>query len=162
MKKNIKDPKKELEELFSRINSLEIRNSELLDLTEKLKIKCDEYEKQIVLFNAKNESLKGKRFRVATVMFAEIHGLNKIFNRSDAGKVADEIDEFSIMFDKIIRKYNLVKANSIGDTFLCVGGIPDKNHTNPIEAILAAIDILRHLEELQASNIDKRNWKICF
>ena len=42
-------------------------------------------------------------------------------------------------FDAIVARYKIEKIKTIGDTFMCAGGIPVKNITNPIDVVMAAI-----------------------
>ena len=42
---------------------------------------------------------------------------------------------------------NLEKIKTIGDSYMCAGGLPKANRTNPVEAVLAAIEIQRFMEQ---------------
>jgi hypothetical protein len=49
---------------------------------------------------------------------------------------------------------------SIGDSLLSVGGIPQKNITNPIQVVQSAIEIQYYLNMIQKTYHDDRIWKL--
>jgi len=146
-------------ELITLNNNLQNKNEELVKQLELLIKQNKKYKEQIAELTARQDSIKkGTRFKMVTVLFAEVKGFNKLSKQVNPKELVDGLDELYLQFDKIVKKYNIVKANSIGDTYMCVGGLPKKNHTNPIEVILAAIEIQQFVEQLQLSN--KNIWKI--
>jgi len=56
--------------------------------------------------------------------------------------------------DDIIEKYNIEKIKTIGDAYMAAGGIPVKNRTNPVEVVLAALEMLHHMRELKKTRAD--------
>ena len=51
-----------------------------------------------------------------------------------------------LAFDEIIEKYRLEKIKTIGDAFMCAGGLPKTNDTHPVDAVLAALEISEWLK----------------
>lgn len=49
-------------------------------------------------------------------------------------------------------KFKLEKLKTIGDSYMCAGGIPEKNNTHEFDAILAALDMFSFLKK---SDIDE-------
>ncbi len=100
------------------------------------------------------------RFDTVTVLFAEIHGFSDIMDSpSDTIGYMDKLDYFILRFNEIAEKYQLVKLNSIGDNFMCAGGIPEKNITNPIAVTMAALEML-YVVETDTQNSNDRIWKL--
>jgi class 3 adenylate cyclase len=123
------------------------------DLKEKCKLLADSNVRLAEeLENAKHtpESINNVhhiRFDMATVLYAEIKGLSDIVQSStDVMSYMDMMDQYFIRFNEILQKYKLVKIQSIGDNFICAGGIPEKNATNPITVTLAALEMLHVIE----------------
>jgi len=52
-------------------------------------------------------------------------------------------------FEAIVARYKIEKIKTIGDTYMCAGGIPVKNITNPIDVIMAAIEMRNFPWELR-------------
>jgi len=96
---------------------------------------------------------KSLKFNMATVLFADIHGFTKPVEGMDSSALMDELDEILFEFDAIVSKYKIEKIKTIGDTFMCAGGIPVKNITNPIDVVMAAMEMRNFLEK---SERDKR------
>jgi len=115
-------------------------NEKIEDLTNKLEIFENNTE-----YNAKNKQYvyQQRRFDIVTIMYVKIHGLTNVTGALDfASEQMDKFDEFIFQFQNIVEKYKLVKLHSIGDYFICAGGIPEKNIINPISVTLAAFEML--------------------
>ena len=97
--------------------------------------------------------LKGKvakqKFNFATVLFSDIQGFTKIAEEINPEVLIDELDKFFFHFDEVVEKYNIEKIKTIGDAYMCAGGIPTQNRTNPIEVILAALEMQRFMNEMK-------------
>ncbi|HUX94159.1 MAG TPA: adenylate/guanylate cyclase domain-containing protein [Bacteroidales bacterium] len=151
------------EELVKRIARLAKQNQELEDQIKKLEKQNDkltrDYEKikslvekvtpegmKEVAGEKKESSLK---FNMATVLFADIHGFSKLVEGMDSSTVMDELDEILYEFDEIVVRYKIEKIKTIGDTFMCAGGIPVKNITNPIDVVMAAMEMRNFLQKFE-------------
>lgn len=58
-----------------------------------------------------------------------------------------KLDVYFTKFDEIIVQNNLEKIKTIGDAYMCAGGVPVRNNTNPIDTCLAAIQIQNYMKE---------------
>ncbi len=159
------------EELVKRIAKLVKQNQEL---EETIKQMDKEYEK----LNNNYERLKNSagtasggeydkrepslKFNMATVLFADIHGFAKLMEELDSAVLMDELDEILYTFDSITAKYNIEKIKTIGDTYMCAGGIPVKNITNPIDVVMSAMEMRNFLVDFQNKKRDKgeRIWEL--
>ena len=50
---------------------------------------------------------------------------------------------------RLLHRYKIEKIKTIGDTYMCAGGIPVKNITNPIDVVMAAIEMRNFLRNLK-------------
>ena len=91
---------------------------------------------------------KSRRYDLVTVLFADIQGFTKIAEDTNPEELVKYLDRLFTSFDKIIGKYNIEKIKTIGDAYMCAGGMPDKDRTNPVEVVLAALEMLDKLNEL--------------
>jgi adenylate cyclase len=141
---------KELEE---QIKVLVKQNEELAAENEKIKAGYKEHPTEV------ERSLK---FNMATVLFAGIHVLSKNMEGMDPVSVMDELDEIFYEFESIAEKYKIEKIKTIGDTFMCAGGIPVKNITNPIDVVMAAMEMRIFLEKYENKKRDgnKSIWDL--
>jgi len=101
-----------------------------------------------------------KRFDTVTILFAEIQGLSDVVaTAANTSEYMDKLDDFFFRFNEVVEKYQLVKIHSIGDNFICAGGIPEKKIISPISVMLAALEML-HIVETDKQNIDDPVWSL--
>ncbi|MGW8315905.1 MAG: adenylate/guanylate cyclase domain-containing protein [Bacteroidales bacterium] len=93
-----------------------------------------------------------KKYERATVLFSDIQGFTKIAEEMNPEALIDELDKFFFHFDSVVEKYNIEKIKTIGDAYMAAGGIPEKNSTNPVEVVLAAIEMQAYMADLKASH----------
>ena len=163
------------DELVKRISRLAKQNQELEELVKKL-------EKQNEELSGENERLKslhlkaaheksgekedGKteksvKFNMATILFADIHGFSKLVEDMDSATIMDELDEVLREFDAIVARHKIEKIKTIGDTYMCAGGIPVKNITNPVEVVMAAMEMRNFLDEYETRRRgENRIWDL--
>ncbi|MEA1886985.1 MAG: adenylate/guanylate cyclase domain-containing protein [Bacteroidota bacterium] len=158
--------KESQEKLIKRIAKLAKQNQ---DLEEKLK-KLQKENEKLLRQNEKQKALLEKvspgdlkkaapsladqralKFKMATVLFADIHGFSRVMSDADSSELMDELDEILFNFDHITEKYKIKKIKTIGDTYMCAGGIPVKNITNPIDVVMAALEMQDYLGEHEKS-----------
>jgi len=68
----------------------------------------------------------------------------------------DELDKFFMHFDTVVEKFNIEKIKTVGDAYMCAGGIPNKNRTNPIEVVLAAMEIQQYMKSMKINSRETR------
>ena len=93
-------------------------------------------------------------YNMVTVLFSDIQGFTKIAEQMDSELLIDELDRFFLQFDTVVEKYNIEKIKTIGDAYMCAGGIPVKNRTNPVEMVLAATEMQSFMKELKRQTQD--------
>ena len=99
---------------------------------------------------------KGKatkiKYNFVTVLFSDIQGFTKIAEEMNPEVLIDELDKFFFYFDSVVEKYGIEKIKTIGDAYMCAGGIPEKNRTNPVEVILAALEMKVFMNKLKETS----------
>ncbi|MCB1178755.1 MAG: guanylate cyclase, partial [Leptospiraceae bacterium] len=80
-------------------------------------------------------------FDSVSVMFTDFKGFTTIAEKLSPQELVKDLDACFVQFDKISERYNLEKLKTIGDSYMCAGGIPKKNKTHAIDCILAALEI---------------------
>lgn len=92
---------------------------------------------------------KPEKYAKATVLFSDIQGFTKIAEEMNPEVLIDELDKFFFHFDSVVEKYNIEKIKTIGDAYMAAGGIPRKNSTNPVEVVLAALEMQAYMRDLK-------------
>ena len=103
------------------------------------------------------ESVKKDRwdkFEMVTVLFSDIQGFSKIAESMNPEVLIDELDKFFFHFDSVVEKYNIEKIKTIGDAYMAAGGIPQVNVCNPVEVVLAALEMQQFMKDLKNSRAE--------
>jgi len=141
--------KHENKELNNKLIKLDKENDKLLKKIEKLENLVASLPPDIIPKDSKAKLGKKKlKFKMATVMFIEMYGFKKISEGQDTQGVIDQMDKIILEFNIIARKYKLQKIKTIGDTYMCAGGVPVKNSTNPLDVVLAALEMANFVNKL--------------
>jgi class 3 adenylate cyclase len=117
---------------------------------EKEKKKADDLLLNILPVKAAQDlKTKGKSqaqvFQNATVMLIDMVGFTKVSEQISAELLVAEIDECFRAFDDIMGIYGIEKIKTIGDAYLCAGGLPEPNDTHAEDIISAAIKINEYM-----------------
>jgi len=105
---------------------------------------------------------KARKYRQATVMFTDVQNFTRLAEEYTPEQLVAELDSYFIRFDEIVNKYNVEKIKTIGDAYMCAGGVPIRNKSNAIDTTLAALEIQRSMRELKKEKEEKgqKAWEI--
>jgi len=106
-----------------------------------------------------NLEIQTEKFKFVTVLYSDVKGLTQLAQQTDVEFLIDELDRFYFHFDNLIEKYKIERIKSIGDTYLCAGGFPEKDKTNPLKIIIVALEMQQFYKKMQAE-AKERNLKI--
>jgi class 3 adenylate cyclase len=99
---------------------------------------------------------KSRSFSMVTVMFTDFRNFTILAESVHPEKLVGEIHGYFTMFDQVMSKYNIEKIKTIGDSYMCAGGLPEENSSNPVDVVMAALEIqefmLKRKKEKQAAN----------
>ncbi len=73
--------------------------------------------------------MKGQYYSVSSILFADFVGFTNLVENSDPGELLETLNIFFSGFDRIISKHNVLKVKTVGDCYMCVGGIPSQQKT---------------------------------
>jgi adenylate cyclase len=90
---------------------------------------------------------KPKYFDLVSVMFTDFKSFTKIADELSPHEVVTELNECFIAFDEIIEKYGLEKIKTIGDSYMCAGGIPTPNDVHPVKMVQASLEIREYIRK---------------
>lgn len=84
---------------------------------------------------------RAKDFDSVTVMFTDFENFTLIAEQLSAQELVNEIHYCYSAFDQIISAHGLEKIKTIGDSYMCVAGLPVERDTHAVDAVMAAMDI---------------------
>lgn len=92
-------------------------------------------------------------YESVSVLFTDFKGFTKIAEGLSPNELVDELNEFFIAFDDIVEAHNLEKIKTIGDAYMCAGGIPTANTTHPINVVQAGIAMQEYMRKTNEKRI---------
>ena len=81
-------------------------------------------------------------YKNASILFTDFRNFAKTAEKLSPQELINLISHYFSFFDVIIGKYNLEKLKTIGDGYMCAGGIPIQNITHAFDITHAALDLL--------------------
>jgi class 3 adenylate cyclase len=142
----IRQKNEELERLYAEIGREKQKSDELLlnilpgDVADELK---------------RTGQVEPVYYDSVTVLFTDFKDFTRIAAHLSPHQLIRELDHFFSAFDGIIERHGLEKLKTIGDAYMCAGGIPAANQSHPLDAVRAAWDI----QELMARELAERRRK---
>jgi len=88
-----------------------------------------------------------EKYESASVLFTDFVGFTSISSQLAPEEIIEELNECFTEFDKIADRHRLEKIKTIGDSYMCAGGIPDTNDTHPSDAVKAGQDIVAFMNK---------------
>jgi class 3 adenylate cyclase len=82
-----------------------------------------------------------KHYELITVLFTDFKGFTNIAEKISPTEVIENLNTCFLAFDNICDKYGLEKIKTIGDSYMCAGGLPIANTTNPVDVVLAGLEM---------------------
>jgi len=96
-----------------------------------------------------------KNYEMVTVLFTDFKGFTAISEKLRPDVLVAEINYCFSAFDNIITKHGVEKIKTIGDSYMCAGGLPLANTTNPEDVVRAGLEIrdfmLKYKKEKEAT-----------
>lgn len=82
-----------------------------------------------------------RQYEMVTVLFTDFQSFTQLAAETTPQDMIHTLNECYSVFDSIIDRHNLEKIKTIGDAYMCAGGLPKENTTNAADAVAAALEI---------------------
>lgn len=104
---------------------------------------------------------QARNYSNATVLFADIKEFTKISERLSPDDLIEALDAYFERFDHVIAKYGIEKIKTIGDAYVCAGGVPSKNEVSAHAMVSAALEFMHEVDRLreERSKIGKQTFE---
>jgi adenylate cyclase len=79
----------------------------------------------------------------ATVLFADFKDFVRLTEALDPASLLEQLNQNFARFDEIVAANRLEPLKTIGDAYMCAGGLPEPSRTHAIDACLAALQMQR-------------------
>jgi adenylate cyclase len=88
-----------------------------------------------------------KHYDNASVLFTDFKGFTAMADKMSPSDVVSQLNTCFIAFDSIVEKYGLEKIKTIGDSYMCAGGIPRPDNDHPFNIVRAAMEMQQWVSE---------------
>lgn len=102
-----------------------------------------------------NNMVKPQRYESVTVLFSDFKGFTRVAEQLSPEELVQELDECFRCFDSIVDKYGLEKIKTIGDAYMCAGGLPEPSQTHAIDTVRAALEMQLEMQRIIRSKISE-------
>jgi PAS domain S-box-containing protein len=94
-----------------------------------------------------------RQYKIVSVLFTDFKGFSTISKSLEPKDLVSILDSYFAKFDEITGKHYIEKIKTIGDAYMCAGGLPLSNKSNPIDALLAGLEIQQYMNSLNDSKV---------
>ena len=96
-----------------------------------------------------------QHFDSVSVLFTDFKGFTQASEHLAPSQIVAELDACFTAFDEIIERHGLEKLKTIGDSYMCAGGIPNEAPTHAVDTMLAALEIRDYMNRLKIQRIEE-------
>ena len=100
-----------------------------------------------------NGMVKAKKFESVSVMFTDFQAFTKYSQKLSPEMLVKSVDYYFSKFDEIIEKYSLEKIKTIGDAYMCAGGLNSESPDHHLKIVKAAFEISEFIKESKFSDL---------
>jgi class 3 adenylate cyclase len=87
-----------------------------------------------------------KYFEDVTILFTDFVGFTTSTEKMAAEELVELLHDYFTAFDQIVKRYRLEKMKTIGDSYMCLSGLPMRNPAHPVDTVMAALEMVRAVE----------------
>jgi class 3 adenylate cyclase len=100
-------------------------------------------------------TVKARRIEGVTVLFTDFIGFTHYAEHEAPEQMVQSIDYYFKQFDEITTRHNLEKIKTIGDSFMCAGGLHSESSQakEVVEAALEMVDIMDQMKDSETEFI---------
>lgn len=83
----------------------------------------------------------------ATILFSDFVDFAHQTAGLDPASLVDQLNQNFARFDQIVTQNRIETLKTIGDAYMCAGGLPEPNRTHAVDACLAALQMQKFLRD---------------
>jgi len=96
-----------------------------------------------------------RSYESVSVLFTDFKGFTKIASGLAPKDLVAELNDFFVAFDEITVRNNLEKIKTIGDAYMCAGGIPTTNDTHHQDTVNAGLEMQEYMQKTNKIRLSK-------
>ena len=91
--------------------------------------------------------VKANKFDSVTVLFTDFKGFTKYAESLSPEQLVESVDYYFSKFDEILGRFHLEKIKTIGDAYMCAGGLPFPSIDHANRMVQAALEIVEFVNK---------------
>jgi class 3 adenylate cyclase len=99
-----------------------------------------------------NGRIEPRYFPDVTVLFTDFVGFTAIAEKLAAEDLVSKLNGYFTVFDRLAEVFGMEKLKTIGDSYMCVGGLPAVNSSHPVDAVLMALSMRQAIRAFLGDN----------
>ena len=88
-----------------------------------------------------NDFVQPRHYESVSVLFTDIKDFSLISTALSPVQLVEEINLCYKAFDEIITRHGIEKIKTIGDAYMCAGGVPQVNDTHAVDIVRAGLEM---------------------
>jgi adenylate cyclase len=96
-----------------------------------------------------------RHYKSVAVMFTDFRGFTLLTDHMSPDELVAELDACFNVFDEIIAKHKLEKIKTIGDSYMCAGGIPVEDDMYVLKIVKAGLEIQQYIADNNERRLEK-------
>ena len=97
---------------------------------------------------------KTKRLDLVSVLFTDFKNFTQASEILTPEELVAEINYCYSEFDRIVTRHGIEKIKTIGDSYMCAGGLPVSNNTHPFDVVSAGLEMVKFIEKNKQERIE--------
>jgi len=81
-------------------------------------------------------------------MFSDFAGFTKLSEQMEPKTLIELLNQYFSTFDGIVEKHGLEKLKTIGDSYMCVSGLPAETRGHAIRVCLASLEVQNYMKRM--------------
>lgn len=102
---------------------------------------CDILPKEVAEELKRTGEVQPRFYPLVTVLFGDFEGFMSKAAGMEPARLVQTLDQYFGSFDGIVERHGLEKIKTIGDCYMCAGGVPGENLTHVVDSALAALEM---------------------
>jgi adenylate cyclase len=84
-----------------------------------------------------------------TILFSDFKGFTRLAEVMEPAALIQLLDEYFTKFDELAAAHGMEKLKTIGDAYMCVGGLPETNRTHPTDGCLMGLAMQAFVDQMK-------------
>lgn len=98
-------------------------------------------------------------FEDVTILFTDFKGFTLATEKLAAEELVNLLHDYFTAFDEIMSRYQLEKLKTIGDSYMCVAGMPARSPSHPVDAVMAAFEMVKAVTDRDRPD-GETHWQV--